>query len=337
MELLKRQLSLPQFTPQLQSVLTNTCVSIVGCGGLGCSVGLYLAGAGIGKIIFIDGDKIDATNIHRQIAYNTSHINFSKVDILSTKCSQINTKLIYEKHGLYLDENNVKQLLDNSQVVIDCTDNSSTRILLNNYCKEKKKPLIFGSALGYDGQLCVFDFRKDDSKCIFCVFPDIEKVADTCSSSGVLGPVPGIIGNLQAVECIKLITGLGSLLEGMLHYSSLDTSFYTIKTNKCCKQCIDDVKTEKIPLNEVLEIDYKSYLSNKDNYLLYDIRERVDDDDSHILGANYEPNLKLENIDKNKNILLICEIGERSKKNIKEWREIGFLNCWSIKNGFRGI
>ncbi len=329
MELLKRQLSLPQFTSQHQSLLTNACVSIVGCGGLGCNVALYLAGAGIGKIIFIDGDKIDATNIHRQIAYNTLHTNLLKVDILSTKCSQINTKLFYEKHPVYIDENNVKQLLHNSQVIIDCSDNSSTRILLNNYCKEKKKPLIFGSALGYDGQLCIFDFRKDDSKCLLCVFPDIEKVADTCTSSGVLGPVPGIIGNLQAIECIKLLTGLGSVLEGMLHYSSLDASFYTIKTNKYC--------THSQVINKGLEIDYKDYLSNKANYLLYDIRERVDEDDSHILGANYERELTLEKIDNNKNILLICEVGERSKQIIKDWREKGFNNCWSIKNGFRGI
>ena len=329
MELLKRQLSLPQFTPSHQALLTNACVSIIGCGGLGCSVALYLAGAGIGKIIFVDGDKIDATNIHRQIAYNTSHINFSKVNILSFKCSQINPNLKYERHSVYIDENNVKQILYNSQVVIDCSDNSSTRILLNNYCKEKKKPLIFGSALGYDGQLCVFDFRKDDSKCLFCFFPDIEKVADTCTSSGVLGPVPGTIGNLQAVECIKILTGLGTVLEGMLHYSSLDTSFYTIKTNKYC--------THSQVLNKGLEIDYKEYLLNKGNYLLYDIRERLEEDDSHILGAIYEDNLSLEKIDKNKNILLICEFGERSKQIVKDWREKGFNNCWSIKNGFRGI
>ena len=330
MELLKRQLSLPNFTPLHQSHLSKTTVAIVGCGGLGCNVALYLSGAGIGKIIFIDGDTIDATNIHRQIAYSQSHINLLKVDILSTKCSQINSSLIYEKISLYLDENNIDIILKKSEIVIDCSDNASTRVLLNNYCKKEKKPLIFGSALGYDGQLCVFDFRKDNTKCLFCVFPDIEKVADTCVSSGVLGPVPGIIGNLQAVECIKLITGLGEPLNGILHYSSLDTSFHTIKTNVICK---GHIKTK----NEDLEIDYKDFLSKRDDYDLYDIthKQAYWEDEEHILGSVKVSSL--DQIDKSKNVILLCEMGERSKNIVKEWREQGFKNCWSIKNGFRGI
>ncbi len=328
-KLFKRQLSLSNFTSHHQSLLNNSCISIIGCGGLGCSVALFLTGAGIGNISFIDGDIIDIHNIHRQIAYSIDDIGLFKVDVLSSKCLKINPKLKYEKYNTFIDEKNIYNILKKTDVVIDCSDNSSTRILLNNYCKEYKKPLIFGSALGYDGQLCVFDFRKSNSKCIFCLFPYIDKVNDTCSSSGVLGPVPGIIGNLQAIECLKIITGIGEPIQDLLHYSSLDTSFTYLKS----KNCNHNIHSYM----EDMEMTYETYRLNKDKYVLYDIRENLGEHDEEILGSYNEPNLTMEMIDKNKNIAVICEIGERSKTIIKEWREKGFKDCWSIKNGFRGI
>jgi len=329
-KLTKRQLSLPGFTSKHQSLLKETTVAIVGCGGLGCNASMYLAGAGIGKILFIDGDTVDATNLHRQLAYSSFHIGKPKVESLSNRCLQTNINLSYEIHNLFLDSDNIN-ILDKANIVLDCSDNANTRILLNNYCKENKKTLVFGSAISYDGQLCVFDFRKSN-KCLFCVFPDIEKVKDTCDGLGVLGPVPGIIGSLQAVECIKLITGIGEVIKGVLHYSSFDTSFIEYEIEE--KECVFTV-------NDRLEINYEEYISNKGNYTLIDIRPLISqwEDEESILGSIKLPTPTVEDVIKmgKKNILLICSIGQQSLELVKGLRDKGITDCWSVKNGFRGI
>lgn len=329
--LLKRQLSLPGFTQNHQTLLKESSVAIVGCGGLGCSASLYLSGAGIGKIIFIDGDKVDTTNLHRQIAYSTFNIGNSKVECLANRCLQTNTNLNYDIYNTFIDETNIS-ILNKANIILDCSDNSTTRILLNNYCMENKKPLIFGSSISYDGQLCVFDFRKSN-KCLFCVFPDIEKVKDTCNGLGVLGPVPGIIGSLQAIECIKLITGIGEVIKGVLHYSSFDTSFMEYFVEE--KNCSIPIKDERF------EINYEEYIKSKTKYTLIDIRPSFSswEDEESILGSIKVPTPTEEDIIKlnKKNILLICSIGENSLDIVKRLRAKGIHDCWSIKNGFRGI
>lgn len=329
-KLVQRHLSLKGFTYKQQSLINSSTIGIIGCGGLGCSAALYLSGAGIGKIIFIDGDTIEETNLHRQIAYTTFNIGKNKAEILSNRCCQTNINLKYEIHKIFLDNENIN-ILDKADIILDCSDNTNTRILLNNYCKKEKKPLIFGSAISYDGQLCVFDFRNSN-KCLFCVFPDIEKIKDTCDGLGVLGPVPGIIGNLQAIECIKLITGVGEVVKGLLHYSSYDTTFieYDIEEKECTNTGIVDI-----------EISYNEYIKNKNNYTLIDIRQINNqyDEEQYILGSIRINNTSVENILNlnKKNIVIICSIGQHSKEIVKQLRDKGKLDCWSIKNGFRGI
>lgn len=322
-----RQLSLSGFTQQHLNSLKSACVGLIGCGGLGCSAALHLTGSGVGKIVFVDGDKIELTNIHRQIAYTVDDIGKYKTLCLKDRCLKINPELLYECHNLFIEDCNI---LKDCDVILDCSDNANTRIMLNEYCKEAKKPLIFGSAISYDGQLCVFNFKKD-SKCLFCVFPEIDKVKDTCDGMGVLGPVPGIIGTLQAIECIKLISGLGEVVKGLLHYSSFDTSFNYIEVEEGCSCC------NKKEYDKGCEITYDEYIKNKGEYILYDIREDIGEDDEHILGSIQEQNINNITFNQNVKYAFICSIGQVSLNTVKELRDRGVKNCWSIKHGFRGI
>ena len=137
-KLLKRQLSLPGFTLNHQSLLKSSIVAIVGCGGLGCNAAMYLSGAGIGKIIFVDGDKVDGTNLHRQLAYSTFHIGKTKVESLANRCLQTNSTLNYDLYNTFIYEYNIDKILNKANIVLDCSDNSNTRILLNNYCKQNQ-------------------------------------------------------------------------------------------------------------------------------------------------------------------------------------------------------
>ena len=326
--LTKRQCSLFNFTKEHQSLLKKAKVAIVGCGGLGCSAAMYLSGAGIEHLELIDGDVVDYTNLHRQIAYTVDDVNKNKAKCLGERCIKTNKNSKYNYFDSMLCESNINQLLNNVDIVLDCCDNVPARLLLNRWCKDNKKDLIYGSAVSYDGQLIVFNYSKGCNSCIYCAFPHIDKMKDTCDGLGVLGPVPGIIGSLQAIECIKLITGIGEPLKGILHYSSLDTLFNYYDVEENCEWC------DKIKQNLSLEITYDEYLNNIDKYILYDIRkeEDFDEDDTIIYGSKrYSQNMVIKD-----NSVFICKAGIESLNLVKELREKGIM-CWSIKNGFRGI
>lgn len=341
--LFKRQLALPNFNSTHLQSLFDSSIAIIGCGGLGCIASLYLCNSGIGNIILIDGDKIDKTNLHRQISYTLDDIDKYKADTLKLKCTITNKNIKITSHNFYMNESNINILKD-SDIILDCSDNPSTRTLLNNYCKKYKKPLIFGSAISYDGQLCVFDFRKYNT-CLYCMFPNIDDITDSCQTNGVLGPVPGIIGTLQAIECIKLITRIGDPLKGLLHFSSLDMSFNIFEHED--KDCTHDIQNS----NNIFEIEYKDYLNNTKLYSLYDISKQYNDldDEISIMGSikiyNYsidtiikDPESFLNMIHKEGNLLFICDKGIDSLELVKMLRErYNIMNCWSIKNGIRGI
>jgi len=326
--LTKRQCSLFNFTSSHQELLKKSKVAIVGCGGLGCSAALYLSGAGIEHLQLIDGDRVEVSNLHRQIAYTINDVNRSKAYCLGERCVRTNKNSKYNACNTMLCENNINDLLEHVDIVLDCCDNVPTRLLLNRWCKKNKKDLVYGSAVSYDGQLIVFNYSKECNSCIYCAFPDIDKMRDTCNGLGVLGPVPGIIGSLQAVECIKLITKIGEPLKGILHYSSLDTTFNNYEIEENCEWC------NKVKENLSLEITYDEYLANNKKYTLYDMRkeEDFDEDDVFIYGSKQYK----KGIDVKDNSVFICKAGIESLNLVKELREKS-VKCWSIKNGFRGI
>ena len=202
---------MPEINEEGQEKLLNSSVAIIGAGGLGCPVGLYLAGAGIGSITIIDNDHIEISNLNRQIAFSIHDIGLSKSKCLETAIKKINpdikTRSFYER----LDSENIQKLLCAIDVVVDCTDNYETRFLLAEACFNLNIPMSFGSAVRQEGQTSFFQAekkRKNCNPCYVCIFPDNPEndVISRCSEAGILGPVTGLISSIQSLNIIRYLT-----------------------------------------------------------------------------------------------------------------------------------
>ena len=206
---------LPEMDVAGQQSLMNSSVLIVGMGGLGCPASMYLAAAGVGHITIADDDVVDVTNLQRQIAHSHSKLGEPKVksakSVLLGLNKDIEVTIIQERlEGVLLD--NVVRSVD---VVVDCCDNFSTRFAVNSSCLRHSKPLVSGAAIRMEGQVAVFDSRDSASPCYQCLYSNGEQ-DETCSTNGIMSPVVGIIGSVQAMEAIKIISNLGKTLTGRL-------------------------------------------------------------------------------------------------------------------------
>ena len=200
-----------------QQRLLDSHVLVVGAGGLGSPVAMYLAASGVGRISLADPDKVDLTNLQRQIAHTTDRVGQNKVGSAAKALHAINPEVrltLLEKQLLAED---LDQLLSDIDVVVDCCDNFATRQAVNAACVKHRVPLVSGAALQMDGQITVFDARDELSPCYACVFPPTPAPPETlCSTMGVLAPLVGVIGTMQAMETVKLLLGMGSRLVGRL-------------------------------------------------------------------------------------------------------------------------
>jgi molybdopterin/thiamine biosynthesis adenylyltransferase len=190
---------------------------VVGAGGLGSPVALYLAGAGVGHITLVDDDRVDLTNLQRQIAHTMDRIGQPKTESAKAAIAAINPDVIVHTVTERVDAARLAALVAEADVVLDCCDNFATRQAVNAACVQHRKPLISGAAIRLDGQVAVFDARDATSPCYACVFPPDSQFEETrCATLGVLAPLVGIVGSLQAAEAIKLLSGMGSSLVGRL-------------------------------------------------------------------------------------------------------------------------
>ena len=200
-----------------QQRLVDSHVLVVGAGGLGSPVALYLAASGVGHITIADHDAVDLTNLQRQIAHSTARIGQPKVDSASQAMLALNPEVRVTALAHKLDAIQLNALVPTVQVVVDCCDNFETRQAVNAACVKHKVPLVSGAAIRMDGQLAVYDARDDASPCYACIFPPTEAPEEVrCATMGVLAPLVGVIGTMQAMETVKLITGMGSRLTGRL-------------------------------------------------------------------------------------------------------------------------
>lgn len=196
--------------------LKRSKVLIVGLGGLGSPVALYLAAAGIGELHLADFDVVDSSNLQRQIVHDTPHEGCLKVDSARHRLQALNPLLTLHVHHQKLDANNLGQLVQGMNLVLDCTDNFRIRDQLNQACVTYAVPWISGAAIRLSGQVTLFDPRQPDSPCYRCLFPEVDEDALGCNEAGVLGPLVGVVGSIQAAEAIKQLTGLGRTLRGRL-------------------------------------------------------------------------------------------------------------------------
>lgn len=202
-----RQIVLTQIGLVGQQRLSRCHIVVVGAGGLGCPVLMYLVAAGVGKITLIDGDKVELSNLQRQVLYKNNHLQKPKVNVAVNNLFGLNNHVDLRPKPVHLTAKNAESLLMGADVVMDCSDNFETRYLLNAVCKEHQLLLIAGAARGLQGQLWVFDQRQNEPGCLNCLFPQDGKLpAENCQNAGVLGPVLGIIGSLQASEAILYLT-----------------------------------------------------------------------------------------------------------------------------------
>lgn len=236
-----RHILLPQIDVEGQQKLIDSHVLIIGAGGLGSPVSLYLAASGIGHITISDFDTVDLTNLQRQIVHQTSSIGTNKAESAKAALARINPEVLTETITYKTSTTEIRDIARNCDLIIDCSDNFETRYSLNKICLELKIPLVSGAAIGFEGQVTVFDFRNDDTPCYECLFPqssDSEELR--CAESGVFSPLVGIIGTTQAAEALKLLMGIGRSLQGrLLLLDALNMEWRTINLKRdpkcpCC-------------------------------------------------------------------------------------------------------
>lgn len=211
-----RHINLPEMGFEGQQALLDSHVVVVGAGGLGSPVALYLAAAGVGRLSLIDFDQVDLSNLQRQVIHHSGGIGRSKVESARDACLAINPDIRVDAVDRALDADNAHELLAGATAVVDASDNFGVRFAVNDACVALRLPLISAAAIRLEGQLCVYRNDRDDSPCYRCLHPEASDQGDSCSQSGVLGPVVGVLGTLQALETIKVIAGVGEDAAGQL-------------------------------------------------------------------------------------------------------------------------
>lgn len=235
-----RQILLSQIDIDGQLRLKNSRVLIVGLGGLGSPVALYLAAAGVGELHLADFDTVDVTNLQRQIAHDTASVGQSKVDSMQARLLAINPLVRLEAHRSALDADSLSSAVEAVDLVLDCSDNFGTREAVNAACVAAAKPLVSGAAIRLEGQLSVFDPRQASSPCYHCLYGHGSEAELTCSEAGVVGPLVGLVGSLQALEALKLLAGFGEPLVGrLLLIDALGSRFreLRVKRDPACAVC----------------------------------------------------------------------------------------------------
>jgi molybdopterin/thiamine biosynthesis adenylyltransferase len=212
-----RHILLDELGPDAQARFAATRALIVGLGGLGAPAAQFLAAAGVGRLTLCDPDRVDLTNLQRQILYDTDDIGAAKVDAARARLAQVNPTIDIAALPQRVGGAELASLVGGSDVVLDCSDNFATRHAINRACVDAQKPLVSGAALRFDGQVAVFDVRDPASPCYHCLFGEGDELEETrCATMGVFAPLVGIVGSAQAAEALKLLAGIGRTLAGRL-------------------------------------------------------------------------------------------------------------------------
>ena len=227
-----RQIMLPQIDMQGQQKLRQASALIIGLGGLGSPAAMYLASAGIGELVLVDDDAVELSNLQRQIIHNTASLGEPKVVSAKNMLAQLNPEVKLETVARRLNEAELEEVIGRVDIVLDCTDNFTSRFLTNDIAVKLGRPLVSGAAIRMEGQLSVFN-RTSGSPCYRCLYKDEGELQESCSETGILAPVVGTIGCLQATEAIKVLLDIGETLDGrLLVFDAVDMEFRTLRLKK---------------------------------------------------------------------------------------------------------
>ncbi|WP_069469945.1 HesA/MoeB/ThiF family protein [Candidatus Marithrix sp. Canyon 246] len=228
-----RQILLPEIGIEGQQRLLNAKILIIGLGGLGSPAAMYLAAAGVGHLYISDFDKVEQSNLQRQIIHNTNNIGKYKVDSARESLLALNPSITVTPLYKQLDHQALIEPVNKVDIVLDCTDNLKSRLAINQACVQTKTPLISGAAIRMEGQISVFNSNLENTPCYRCLYPNNQEIVETCTETGILAPMVGIIGSLQALEAMKVIIGIGNNLIGqLLLIDGITMDFQTIKVKK---------------------------------------------------------------------------------------------------------
>jgi molybdopterin-synthase adenylyltransferase len=236
-----RHILLPEIGIEGQQRLLQARVLLIGAGGLGSPIALYLASAGVGRITLCDGDKVDLTNLQRQIVHRTEAVGTDKTQSARATLASINAEVEVVALTERVADKRISELTADADVVIDASDNFATRHAINRACVEHRKPLVSGAAVRFDGQVAVFDMRRDDAPCYACLFPEAGENEDMpCAIMGVFAPITGIVGTIQAAEALKLVLATGEPLNGrllLIDALTMDVRMIRLKKDPACAVC----------------------------------------------------------------------------------------------------
>jgi len=362
-----RHLLIPDVGLEGQRALKAASVLVVGTGGLGSPVALYLAAAGIGRIGLVDHDVVDSSNLQRQIIHGESRLGDLKVESARDRLHDLNSEIQVDIYNEFLNSDNAFEISEPYDIIVDGTDNFPTRYLVNDLCVLTGKPNVYGSIYRFDGQASVFN--AEGGPCYRCLFPEPPPpgLVPSCAEGGVLGVLPGTIGSIQATETLKLILGIGEPLIGrLLLYDALDLSFQTVKLQKNpdCKICGKNPQvTELIDYEEFCGIpahdheegsageewditasELSARLKAGTPVRLIDVREPHEQEISRLEGAELIPlgqfASRISELDSAEEIILFCKVGTRSTRALEILVSAGFkkvknlkggINAWAIK------
>lgn len=344
----KRHLQLPGFDAKAQLAIKKASVLVIGAGGLGCPILLYLAAAGIGRLGVVDYDVIEIENLHRQILYSNADVGKSKAIVAGEKIKHLHPFVDIKIFNESIDFHNVISILSSFDIIVDGSDNFTTRYLLNDACVILQKPYIYGAVFQFEGQVSSFNILLKDGtrSCNYRnIYPEPPAlgVIPSCAEGGVIGILPAIIGSVQALEVIKLVTGLGDMLVNITWiFDALSMESQRIKIlNKKPVEIKEIIPIQNycIP-NQVREIDLeeakKVYQSD---YLLIDVRTEEERKVSHIGGIHLPLNCIREQFhlitESRKTLIFYCQSGKRSKEAVQLTQQIseGRINCLSLRGG----
>jgi len=358
-----RHLILPEMGEEGQKKLKKSSVIVVGAGGLGSPTLLYLAAAGVGKIGIIDDDKVDITNLQRQVIHSTAAVGSLKVESAANRIRELNPEIEVIEHNIRIDVNNALELLSDWDVVIDGTDNFPTRYTINDACEILEKPWVFGSIHRFEGQVTVFNY--DGGPNYRDLFPNAPppELAPNCAEAGVLGVLPGIVGSIQSAEAIKLLLGVGDSLSGKLMVidaKSMKTRL--LKFDKLPERepvtemseqlimeaCQSQEIRKEPPIGQVLEITPAEFVERRSkgwNPFLLDVRRENEEaivslPDTDLRIEHIAVPAKSEDLPKDCDLVVYCRSGGRSDAvarwlgqsgwdRSRVWNMVGGIHLWS--------
>ena len=344
-----RQMALKEVGAVGQAKLRASRVLVVGCGGLGVPVISYLAGAGVGRLGLVDADRLESSNLHRQTLYALADVGKPKAELAALRVRALNPDVDAQIYPIRVDAQNAPELVAQYDLVIDCTDNFSTKFMLNDVCVRLGRAVIFSSVYQYEGQLQVVRPERG-SACLRCLWPEATRdgIVGNCSEAGVLGPVPGVFGTLQALEALKILLNLpGQLGDEMLVVDLLTmatTRLHTKKAATCPEHALSRPDVKKgLTVEDKAEFEFETLGDAiREGFQIVDIREPEEVEETPLPApqAQHIPMGELlqgETFKPSGKCLLVCASGKRSLAATLELRSRGLSLIYSLKGGLKAL